>query len=62
MLKRSPTLGALAGNTSDQGPEPQPPAQKGERGRMLKKDRLSHPVIHLLCLLCGFISDLDNYY
>lgn len=58
----SPTLCAIAGSTADQGPEPQPPAQKGERGRILKKGRLSHPVIHLLCLQCGFISDLDNYY
>lgn len=61
MPKRSPTLGAIAGKTSDRGPEPQPLAQKGEGGRMLRKDRLSHSVIHLLCLQCGFISDLDNY-
>lgn len=61
MPKRSPTLGAIAGNTSDQGPEPQLLAQKGEGGRILRKDRLSHSVIQPLCLQCGFINDLDNY-
>jgi len=61
MPKRSPTLGAIAGNTRDQGPEPQPLAWEGERGRIQRKVRLSHSVIRLLCLQCGFISDPDNY-
>lgn len=60
MPKRSATLRAIAGNTSDQGPEAQPLAQKGEGGRILRKDRLSHSVICLLCLQCGFINGLDN--
>lgn len=57
--QRSPSLGAIAGN-SRLG-QSQPLAQKGERGRIARKDRLSHSVSRPLCLQGGFINGLDNY-